>query len=155
MATKDYSDISKNLKQQLDILKLNQPIQLLNNTVPDIIGEDTKPNLIKIQDRLDNLKIEPEVESTSLDRLDNFILYSNFVLIILIPFGIYMCLMLLKPSYIYNIKTDRKTNKNVYVIDYNKLYFIISIFYIVILILLYLQKQKVVGLLSFIKNKIN
>jgi hypothetical protein len=154
MATKDYSDISKNLKQQLDILKLNQPIQLLNNTGPDI-GEDTKPNLIKIQDRLDNLTIDPAVEPTSLDRLDNFIFYSNVVLIILIPFGIYMCLMLLKPSYIYNIKTDRKTNKNVYVIDYNKLYFIISIFYIVILILLYLQKQKFIGLLSFIKNKIN
>ena len=154
MATKDYSDISKNLKQQLDILKLNQPIQLLNNTGPDI-GEDTKPNLIKIQDRLDNLTIDPAVESTNINSFDNFIFYSNFVLIILIPFVIYMCLMLLKPSYIYNIKTDRKTNKNVYVIDYNKLYFIISIFYIVILILLYLQKQKVVGLLSFIKNKIN
>ncbi len=153
MATKDYSDISKNLKQQLDILKLNQPVQLLN--VPDIIGEDTKPNIIKIQDRLDNLKMDPDVESTTINSLDNFILYSNVVLIILIPFVIYMCLMLLKPSYIYNIKTDRKTNKNVYVIDYNKLYFIISIFYIVILILLYLQKQKVVGLLSFIKNKIN
>lgn len=153
MATKDYSDISKNLKQQLDILKLNQPVQLLN--VPDIIGEDTKPNIIKIQDRLDNLKMDPEVESTTINSLDNFILYSNVVLIILIPFVIYMCLMLLKPSYIYNIKTDRKTNKNVYVIDYNKLYFIISILYIVILILLYLQKQKVVGLLSFIKNKIN
>ena len=153
MATKDYSDISKNLKQQLDILKLNQPVQLLN--VPDIIGEDTKPNIIKIQDRLDNLKMDPDVESTTINSLDNFILYSNVVLIILIPFVIYMCLMLLKPSYIYNIKTDRKTNKNVYVIDYNKLYFIISILYIVILILLYLQKQKVVGLLSFIKNKIN
>lgn len=153
MATKDYSDISKNLKQQLDILKLNQPVQLLN--VPDIIGEDTKPNIIKIQDRLDNLKMDPEVESTTINSLDNFILYSNVVLIILIPFVIYMCLMLLKPSYIYNIKTDRKTNKNVYVIDYNKLYFIISILYIVILILLYLQKQKVIGLLSFIKNKIN
>jgi len=154
MATKDYSDISKNLKQQLDILKLNQPIQLLNNTGPDI-GEDTKPNLIKIQDRLDNLTIDPAVESTNINSFDNFIFYSNFVLIILIPFVIYMCLMLLKPSYIYNIKTDRKTNKNVYVIDYNKLYFIISIVYIVILILLYLQKQKVIGLLSFIKNKIN
>lgn len=153
MATKDYSDISKNLKQQLDILKLNQPVQLLN--VPDIIGEDTKPNIIKIQDRLDNLKMDPEVESTTINSLDNFILYSNVVLIILIPFVIYMCLMLLKPSYIYNIKTDRKTNKNVYVIDYNKLYFIISILYIVILILLYLQKQKVICLLSFIKNKIN
>ena len=153
MATKDYSDISKNLKQQLDILKLNQPVQLLN--VPDIIGEDTKPNIIKIQDRLDNLKMDPDVESTTINSLDNFILYSNVVLIILIPFVIYMCLMLLKPSYIYNIKTDRKTNKNVYVIDYNKLYFIISIVYIVILILLYLQKQKVIGLLSFIKNKIN
>ena len=159
MSDKDYySDISKNLKQQLDILKSNQP-QIPDSILdknPDVIPSDEfiplRPaNVIKINDRVDAPLKNTEPDPTIHKKSDTFILYCNIILLVLIPFVIYGIIYLIKPSYIYKSETTNK--KSMIVIDYNKLYLTISFAYILILILLYLQKKKVVDLITLVKNK--
>jgi uncharacterized membrane protein len=69
---------------------------------------------------------------------------------------IYIFIKLLKPSYIYkNVLRENKKNKYKDIdIDYNKMYNIISVIYIVILILLFVNKQTIDYTIDYILKKL-
>lgn len=113
---------------------------------------------IKIHDRILNF--------TTSERDDKKIIPTNFfldyyyyiylILLIVILFLIYIFIKLLKPSYIYkNVLRENKKNKYKDIeIDYNKMYNIISVIYIGILILLFVNKQKIDYTIDYILKKI-
>lgn len=157
MSNKDYySDISKNLKQQLDILKLNKEDPVEDNIIklPDLDYQPDVKNVIKISDRQDTLNNTHEIDvkkSGSDNTFGYFNLYSNIILLIIIPIFIYISIYLIKPSYIY--KKEKQNKNNIWVVDYNKLYFTILVTYIIILIFLFLQKQRLDNFLNILKIK--
>lgn len=113
---------------------------------------------IKIHDRVLNFTTSERGEKNVIPT--NFFLdyyyYIYSILLIGILFLIYICIKLLKPSYIYkNVLRENKKNKYKDIdIDYNKMYNIISVIYIVILILLFVNKQKIDYTIEYILKKI-
>ena len=123
---------------------------------------------IKIHDRL--LKFttveKGDIEAASTNFFLDYYYYIYLILLIVILFLIYIFIKLLKPSYIYkNVLRENKKNKYVdrsaasfyevdINIDYNKMYNIISVIYIVILILLFVNKQKIDYTIEYILKKI-
>ena len=123
---------------------------------------------IKIHDRLLNFTTveKGDIEAASTTFFLDYYYYIYLILLIVILFLIYIFIKLLKPSYIYkNVLRENKKNKYVdrsaasfyevdINIDYNKMYNIISVIYIVILILLFVNKQKIDYTIEYILKKI-
>lgn len=113
---------------------------------------------IKIHDRLLNFTTSERGEKKVIptDFFLDYYYYIYSILLIGILFLIYIFIKLLKPSYIYkNVLRENKKNKYKDIdIDYNKMYNIISVIYIVILILLFVNKQTIDYTIDYILKKL-
>jgi|688.fasta_scaffold949508_1 hypothetical protein len=152
MTAVDYTNISKNLKQHLDILKSNQIITEPKNTNADVnlvnpvnsyaASTDYVEPTIKLQDFVQVNEIKQIVKQKIPKKINLYV----GIFFLLLPLFFCIIVYILKPTFIYKIE---KTSKNqiVKTIDYNKLYITISMIYILCLIFFYFHKKNLNNLM--------
>ena len=151
MAAVDYTNISKNLKQHLDILKSNQIIPEPKNTDPvnpvnQVNSLAASTDYVEPTIRLQDFVQVNEIKQIVKEKIPKKINLYVGIFFLILPLFFCIIVYILKPNFIYKIE---KTSKNqiVKTIDYNKLYITISIIYILCLIFFYFYKKNLNNLI--------